>query len=47
MKATSIDRGMDKEDVEQINNGISLSHLKNEILPFNNVSGGCRGYHTE
>ena len=26
MEATSIDRGMDKEDMEQIHNGISLSH---------------------
>ena len=30
----SIDRGMDKEDVVQIYNGILLSHIKNEIMPF-------------
>ena len=30
----SIDRGMDKEDVVYIHNGILLSHKKNEIMPF-------------
>ena len=30
----SIDRGMDKEDVVHIHNGILLSHKKNEIMPF-------------
>ena len=30
----SIDRGMDKEDVVHIYNGILLSHKKNEIMPF-------------
>ena len=30
----SIDRGMDKEDVVHIYNGILLSHEKNEIMPF-------------
>ena len=30
----SIDRGMDKEDVVQIYNGILLSYKKNEIMPF-------------
>ena len=30
----SIDRGMDKEDVAHIYNGIFLSHKKNEIMPF-------------
>ena len=29
----SIDRGMDKEDVLHIHDGILLSHKKNEILP--------------
>ena len=30
----SINRGLDKEDVVHIYNGISLSHKKNEIMPF-------------
>ena len=30
----SIDRGMDKEDVLHIYDGILLSHKKNEIMPF-------------
>ena len=30
----SIDRGMDKEDVAQIYNGILLSHKRNEIELF-------------
>ena len=30
----SIDRGMDKEDVVHIYNGILLSHKKNKIIPF-------------
>ena len=30
----SIDRGMDKEDVVHRENGILLSHKKNEIMPF-------------
>ena len=30
----SINRGMDKEDVVQLYNGIFLSHKKNEIMPF-------------
>ena len=30
----SIDRGMDKEGVVHIYNGILLSHKKNEIMPF-------------
>ena len=30
----SIDRGMDKEDVVRIYNGLLLSHKKNEIMPF-------------
>ena len=30
----SIDRGMDKEDVVHIYNGILLSHKKNGIMPF-------------
>ena len=36
MKATkmSINRGMEKEDVAHIYNGILLSHKKNEISPF-------------
>ena len=29
-----IDRGMDKEDVVHIYNGILLSHKNNEIMPF-------------
>ena len=29
-----IDRGMGKEDVVHIYNGILLSHKKNEIMPF-------------
>ena len=28
------DRGMDKEDVIHIKNGILLSHKKNKIMPF-------------
>ena len=36
----SIDRGIDKEDVEHIYNGILLSHLKewNDAI-FSNVNG--------
>ena len=30
----SFDKGMDKEDVVHIYNGILLSHKKNEIMPF-------------
>ena len=30
----SINRGMDKEDVVHIYNGILVSHKKNEIMPF-------------
>ena len=30
----SIDRGMDKEDVVHIYNGILLRHEKNETMPF-------------
>ena len=30
----SINRGMDKEDVVHIYNGILLSHKKNKIMPF-------------
>ena len=30
----SINRGMDKEDVVHIYNGILLSHKNNEIMPF-------------
>ena len=30
----SINRGMDKEDMVHIYNGILFSHKKNEILPF-------------
>ena len=30
----SIDRGVDKEDVAHIYNGILLRHKKNEIMPF-------------
>ena len=30
----SINRGMDKEDVVHIFNGILFSHKKNEIMPF-------------
>ena len=30
----SIDRGMDKEDVVSIHNGILLSHKKERIMPF-------------
>ena len=29
-----IDRGLGKEDVVHIYNGILLSHKKNEIIPF-------------
>ena len=29
-----IDRGMDKEDVVHIYNGILLNHKMNEIMPF-------------
>ena len=36
MEAThmSTDRGMDKEDVVDIFNGILLSHKKNVVMPF-------------
>ena len=30
----SINRGMDKEDVVHMYNGIRLSHKKKEIMPF-------------
>ena len=30
----SIDRGMDKEDVVYLYNGILVGHKKNEIMPF-------------
>ena len=30
----SIDRGVDKEDVVHIHNGILLSHKKNKIMSF-------------
>ena len=30
----SISRGMDKEDVAHIYNGMLFSHKKNEIIPF-------------
>ena len=30
----SIDRGLDKEYVVHIYNGVILSHKKNEIMPF-------------
>ena len=30
----SINRGMDKEDVVHVYDGILLSHEKNEIMPF-------------
>ena len=30
----SIDKGLDKEDMVYIHNGILLSHKKNEIMPF-------------
>ena len=30
----SIDRGIDKDDVAHIYNGILLSHKKKEIMPF-------------
>ena len=30
----SINRGMDKEDIIHTYNGISLSHKKNELMPF-------------
>ena len=30
----SINRGIEKEDVVYIHNGILLSHKKNEIMPF-------------
>ena len=30
----SIDRGMYKEDVVQIHNGVLLSHKKDDIVPF-------------
>ena len=30
----SINRGVDKEDVVHIYNGILLKHKKNEIMPF-------------
>ena len=29
-----INRGMDKEDMVHVYNGILLSHKKNEIMPF-------------
>ena len=30
----SISRGMDREDVVHIHNGIPLSHKENEVMPF-------------
>ena len=30
----SMDRGMDKQDVVHIHNGILFSHKRNEIMPF-------------
>ena len=30
----STDKGLDKEDMAYIHNGILLSHKKNEIMPF-------------
>jgi len=30
----SIDRGVDKEDVVHIHNGLLLSHKKNKIMPL-------------
>ena len=30
----SMDRGMDKQDVVHIYNGILFSHKRNEIMPF-------------
>ena len=30
----SIDKGLDKEDMVRIHNGMLLNHKKNEIMPF-------------
>ena len=43
----SVNRGMDKEDVTQICNGILLSHKKDEIMPFAANMDGPRDYHTK
>ena len=36
MEATlmSINRGVNKEDMVYVNNGLLLSHKKNEVMPF-------------
>ena len=33
----SVNRGMDREDVVHIYNGILLGHKKNEIMPFSAI----------
>ena len=43
----SIDRGMDKEDVVHIYNGILLSHKKEWINAICSNMGGPRDCHTE
>ena len=43
----SIDRGMDREDVVHIYNGILLSHKKNEMMPFAFNMDTSRDFHTE
>ena len=43
----SIDRGVDKEDVVHIHNGISLSHKMNEIRVICSNMDGPRNYHAK
>ena len=43
----SIDRGMDKEDVVHIYNGISLSHLKEWNNAICSNMDGLEDYHTK
>ena len=43
----SIDRGMDKEDVVHIYNGILLSHKKERNNAICNNMDGHRDYHTK
>ena len=42
-----MDRGMDKEDVVHIHNGILLNHKKEWNNAICNNMGGSRDYHTK
>ena len=46
-KQMSINRGMDKEDVVQIYNGMLLSHKKGWNNDICNNMNGYRNYHTK